>query len=118
MPSSTGVSSASHHHAGVDTRIRHAQVLAMHEVMPLAQCASLVCALAVAIVLWQRVDLAALLPWLAARLAISLTRIWYSQACVRQPARHTDRAYVGLALIDTTIFSRAAARSRNSNWPE
>ena len=77
----------------------------MHEVMPLAQCASLVCALAVAIVLWQRVDLAALLPWLAARLAISLTRIWYSQACVRQPARHTDRAYVGLALIDGALWS-------------
>ena len=77
----------------------------MHEVMPLAQCASLVCALAVAIVLWQRADLAALLPWLAARLAISLTRIWYSQACVRQPARHTDRAYVGLALIDGALWS-------------
>lgn len=76
----------------------------MHEVMPLAQCASLVCALAVAIVLWQRVDLAALLPWLAARLAISLTRIWYSQACVRQPTRHTDQAYVGLAVVDGMLW--------------
>lgn len=106
MTVTTWFSSAStHHHTGVDKRIRQAQVRAMHEVMPLAQCASLVCALAVAAVLWQRVELSALLPWLVGRLAISLTRIWYSQACVRQPARHTDHAYVGLALVDGAMWS-------------
>lgn len=76
----------------------------MHEVMPLAQCASLVSSLAVAAILWQRIELAVLLPWLLARSGVSLARIWYSLRCVRDLSLHTDRAYVSMALLDGIVW--------------
>jgi signal transduction histidine kinase/ActR/RegA family two-component response regulator len=88
----------------VASQVRDAQVRAMHEVMPLAQCASLVCGFGVAAMLWHRIELAALLPWLLARVSVSLVRIWYSLFCLRDLTRHTDRHYVTMALLDGIVW--------------
>ena len=60
----------------VAERIRDAQVRAMHEVMVLAQLASIGCGLAVAFILWHRIGHPSLLLWLSTRVLISSTRIW------------------------------------------
>lgn len=90
--------------AHVATQVHAAQVLAMHEVIPLAQLASLACGAAVTAVLWQRIELVSLLSWLGLRALISLTRIWYSLACQRDPNRHTDRTYVAMAIVDGIVW--------------
>lgn len=72
----------------------------MHEVMPLAQVASVICSLGVTAILWRQLDARLLLIWLGARLSISLIRIWYSITCQREPHRHTDPIYITMALAD------------------
>lgn len=72
----------------------------MHEVMPLAQVASVICGLGVTAILWRQLEAALLLTWLGARLSISLVRIWYSLACQRAPTRHTDPIYITMAFMD------------------
>ena len=86
--------------ANVAAQVRAAQVRAMHEVMPLAQIASIACGLGVTAILWRQLEARLLLTWLVARLAISLVRIWYSVACQRDPRRHTDQIYIAMALTD------------------
>jgi len=86
--------------APVADRIRQAQVLAMHEVIPAAQLASMVCALSVCAILWPRVGHIPLLTWLLTRALIGLARTAYSVACQRSPERHSDRVYLMMALAD------------------
>lgn len=84
----------------VADRIRQAQVRAMHEVIPMAQLASMVCAMAVCTILWNRVGHIPLITWLLTRTLISLARTAYSAACQRSPERHSDRVYLMMALAD------------------
>lgn len=103
-PSAQATAGATTDQAHVATQVHAAQVRAMHEVIPLAQLASLACGIAVTAVLWRRVDLAPLLSWLGLRALVSLTRIWYSHACQRNPGLHTDRTYVAMALVDGVVW--------------
>ncbi|MEY4765662.1 MAG: hypothetical protein RI907_2335, partial [Pseudomonadota bacterium] len=91
---------ASSAQADVSQQVRDAQVRAMHEVMPLAQVASIVFGTAMTLVLWHRVNVTDLLAWLALRFVIGGVRTWYSLTCQRNLNRHTDRAYVTMAMAD------------------
>jgi len=86
--------------SAVADQVREAQVRAMHEIMSLAQVASVGFALAVTFILWRRVDHHALVIWLTIRLLISAARTWHSLVCLREPQRHRDRTYVVLAMAD------------------
>ena len=84
----------------VADRMRQAQVRAMHEVIPVAQLASMVCALSVCAILWNRIGHTPLIAWLLTRALISLARTAYSGACRRSPERHSDQIYLMMALAD------------------